>query len=133
MEVNITIDASLDTVKNITSYTGKSLQNNDLISASDDDSKLISILQGKSISDFMGKIARLKPVLNGSVITITVPANFDEDIVPGLNRAVSDLMNYNILSSWFFITRQMDDTKVYSELANNCYIDVERLLNKRTK
>lgn len=133
MNVNITIDTSLDTVKTITSYTGKSLQNNDLISASDDDSRLIGILLGKSISDFMGKIARLKPVLNGSVITITVPANFDFAILPALSKAVSDLMNYNILSSWFFITRQMDDTKVYSDLANNCYIDIERLLNKRTK
>lgn len=136
MEYSIAINkqAVLESIKEITGYTGKNINEGiDRVMVTDDESNIIDSLLDKSITDFLSKISRYTPVYSETVFKIDLPKTFDQKVIPLLSKGVGDLIVNDVCSSWFFIARMEEDAKKYSELTNNCFLNVMRLLCTRVK
>ena len=136
MEYSITINKQsvLQSIKEITGYTGKSsAEGVDKVMVTDDESNIIDSLFDKSITDFLSKLSRFTPVYSETVLKIDLPKTFDQKVIPLLSKGVGDLLVNDVCASWFFIARMEEDTKMYSEMANNSFVNVMRLLCSRMK
>ena len=82
-----------DAVKAVTGYTGRNTQGGiDRISATDDESSLLDKLSERAFGSLVALIDSYKPSVNGYAITITVPANFDEN---GRAQIANEATNYD--------------------------------------
>lgn len=136
MEYSIAIDKQLvlRSIKEITGYIGKNIAERvDNVMLTDDESNIIDSLFNKSITDFLSKLGRYTPVYSETAIKVDLPKTFDQKVIPLLSKGVGDLIVNDVCSSWFFITRMEEDSKMYSEMANNCFNNVMRLLCSRMK
>ena len=123
-----------ESVKVITGYTGRNTKGGiDRISATDDESSLLDKLSERAFGSLVALIDSYKPSVSGYTITITVPANFDEN---GLSQIAEESANYitnYVCAEWFLIARETADADVYRNYINININNINALLSRRIK
>lgn len=123
-----------EAVKVVTGYTGRNTQGGiDRISATDDESSLLDKLSERAFGSLVALIDSYKPSVNGYAITITVPANFDEN---GLTQIANEATNYvtnYVCAEWFLVARETTDSEAYRNYSHNNIKNINALLSRRIK
>lgn len=123
-----------EAVKVITGYTGRNTQGGiDRISATDDESSLLDKLSERAFGSLVALMDSYKPSVNGYAITITVPANFDENGLAQIaNEATNYVTNY-VCAEWFLVARETTDSEAYRNYSHNNINNINALLSRRIK
>lgn len=125
---------ALDSVKVITGYTGRNTTGGiDRIAATDDESPLIDKLAERAFGSLVAMLDSYKPSVSGHAITITVPANFDNN---GLAQIAEESANYianYVCSEWFLVAREATDSDAYRAHKDNNIRNINTLLSRRIK
>lgn len=123
-----------EAVKVVTGYTGRNTQGGiDRISATDDESSLLDKLSERAFGSLVALIDSYKPSVNSYAITITVPANFDENGLAQIaNEATNYVTNY-VCAEWFLVARETTDSEAYRNYSHNNIKNINALLSRRIK
>ena len=130
----VEIEKAKEAVKVVTGYTGRNTKGGiDRISATDDESSLINQLSERAFGSLVAIIDNYKPSVSGYAITISVPANFDEN---GLTQIADEATNYitnYVCSEWFLVARETADANAYKAYSDNNIKNINSLLSRRIK
>jgi hypothetical protein len=129
-------EAVVSAVQKITGYTAKNTPEGfDRIAATGDEQTLTDELFDESLKGLASGLTEYSPTIdreNGTV-SIRNSSNFNRSVIPAISGCVNNMLTNDIVSKWFFISREASDAEKYNSQAVGNFNDIIPLLQQRNR
>lgn len=137
MEISITIQEEkvYSEVYAITAHTGKALEKMDKVSATEDESSVLTPFLNESTAELSDVIASFGTISYGAGtidLSFSLPSNWKESVKPTLEQCLINYLTNSVCQRWFAMTNR-DDVKYYADKVVVNAANIIKLLCERKR